>query len=292
MTVIHSFVANLGSDKMYIDLSYVTDPIQERMWILIKNQSVSTTFYFKIVLNVSNWSLASPSDGKLGSIGPGASKYKYPIIQRNKPSSDTYETGTVTIQAYSDSAYTDLVGEDILDIEIRCEDLENWATVTKNTFDTGSAEGWTLNQCSVNSEKSIEAGGYSLRHYKEVSPGDQAISVYCEKSISIPNKNKVRISCYFACRCYNSYTQCKSEFRDFYIQVDGTKIFQLAGTVFSHEHLGSDSWGWFKWTADLTNYKGQTKTIRIGYTSYLYAWGSYYSRNWGYVDDIVIAAKS
>lgn len=279
------FQANLNADKICVDLTYLPDTIENKFWLTIKNQSL-VTLYFKIICGISSWSLKTPADGKLGSIGAGLTSTFYPIIERSKPGSETTDSGDLTIEAYTDSGYTTKVAEDPLTVTAYIEDLENWTDVEKSDFDDGTAQGWTLDPSaymSISNDESVEAGGYSARFYR-VASYNTDVSV--SKSISLPNRDKVRAAFFFA---YTLHRTAGTWVRTGYVSIfaDGVKVFDIPFWIQSIG-AGEVTVGWLKVVGDLSAYKNQTKTIKLqiranpaGATDWVKLW----------FDRIVIAGK-
>jgi len=262
------FDANLNADKIYMDLTYQRDPIEHKFYLTVRNQSMSG-LYFKLVCNIPNWTIASPTDGKLGLVGAASSKTFEIIMTRPKPTSDVEDNGTLIIEAYSDSGYTVKEGEQSLPVTVYIEDLENWTDVEIYSFDDGTDQGWTLTNLAVSNARSIEPGGYSL--YKWVK---DPVHRTAEKTLTLPNRNKVRISFYFM---YSGLAY--GWINDIAVIVNGTdKVFSIPIKV----DIPSETGGWFKVAADLSAYRGQTVTVKIDiYANYCYIG----------IDRIVIAGK-
>ena len=292
MAVETIFQANLNADKIYIDMTYLPDPIMYRVFITIKNQSLST-LYFKIIVNIPNWSLDTPSDGKLGSVGAGGTGTPTIVIARAKPEAETVDDGNITIEAYTDSNYTSKISEDTLNVTIYIEDLENWTYVQKFDFDDGTDQGWSGGE--VRDEISVEPAGYSYRtgafrvDGKATSTGNRSIS----RSITLPNTNKIRLSQFVALRYTGDRSGDYGQLVGVSVKVNDAEVFKLSGVALSKSGATTGySTRWIKLTADLSDYRDQTVTITITYTLKAYASVQGYSV-WLYaiVDRIVIAGK-
>lgn len=285
------FQANLNADKIYIDLTYLPDPIKNKFWLKIQNQSLST-LYFKIVCNIPNWSLNTPADGKLGSVAGGAASGNLMvIIERSKPGSETTDTGSLKIEAYTDSGYTNKVGEDDLTVTAYIEDLENWTDVIKSDFDDGTAQGWTLDPAaymSISNDESVEVGGYSARYSRagtQGGPYDEDVEV--SKSIALPNRNKVRASIFIAYRLYSNLPGYYVYFQWPRIFVDGIELLYAPYERVANNETITE--GWLKLTVDLSAYKNQTKTVKFQCRAKNVTDKAAYVHIW--FDRIVIAGK-
>jgi hypothetical protein len=280
------FVANVNADKIYIDMSNIPDPVRHTFKLRILNQS-NTTLYFKIICNVSNWSLQTPSDGKLGSIGSGGSNNFDIVITREKPSTETIDSGYFTIQAFTDSGYNNKVSEDNLNVTVYFEDLENWTDVIISDFNNGTSQGWTLSTgFSVSNDKSVETGGYSIKS----SGTSGSRTMYIEKQISIPNRNKVRLNFYLTCVISNSYTTAKTGYVDHLsVKCDGNKVFEIAPIFWGGSIPANTTYtyGWSKFCCDISAYRGLTVVVRIEFEEYTY---DTFINSW--IDRIVIAGKN
>jgi hypothetical protein len=260
-----AFTANLNANKIFIDMTYLPDPITHKFWLTIQNQSLSA-LYFKIVNNIANWTLTTPADGKLGSVGAGATGTFTPILSRAKPASETTDTGSLKIEAYTDSGYTNKIGEASLDVTVYIEDLETWTDVTKYDFNDGTAQGWSGG--SVTGEVSVEAGGYSYIT-PEVGGATADKSISC--SITLPNRAKVRLALYLTLKNRNSHASSgfTVSITALTVKVNGTEVFKIPSTFLSvYAAAGTTVYGspWSKIALDLSAYKNQTVTITITYT--------------------------
>ena len=288
------FQANLNADKILIDMTHLPDPITHRFWLRVQNQSL-IPLYFKLSMSMPNWTIESPTNGEIGEILPASTKNLSVGISRPKPSTEVEDDGVLTIEAYTDNLYTDKVVERSINIKALIEDLENWDDVDITDFDDGTPQGWTLaSGMSIADDVSIEAGGYSARvneyNIKEAS----SITKYIEKGITLPNRNKVRVSWYLAIRDRNasSFSQ-HFELNNVYVKVDDSEVFYIPSYVLEVNLPGT--WGairydgWVKLTADLSAYRGQTVALRIQFR--LQGDHDYPHYGMAWLDRIVIAGS-
>jgi hypothetical protein len=283
------FVANLNADKIFIDMSNIPDPTKHTFKLRIQNQA-NTGLYFKIVCNVSNWSIYAPTNGQLGSVGSGSTADFDVTISRTKPSTETTDTGYFTIQAFTDSGYVNKVAEANLNATVYFEDLENWTDVIISNFNDGTAQGWTLGTgLSILNNKSVETGGYSVE--SSILTGGSR-TFYIEKTITIPNRNKVRLNFYLACRISNTHinTAYAGHINSMSIKCGGNKVFEIVPIIFGGSIYQSNTYlyGWSKFCGDLSAYKGQTVTVRIEFVEY--SQNTYIQIN-SWLDRVVIAGK-
>jgi len=283
------FQANLNADKIYVDLSYLPDTIRHTFWLSIRNQS-TTTFWFRLVCLLPNWSIESPTDGKLGSVTGASTGVFTATIIRSKPSSETVDSGQLKIEAYRDSTYIDKVGEATLNVTAYIEDTENWTDKILYDFNDGTSQGWTLaSNMSIANDMSVEPGGYSVRA-DEFS--DTTRSYYISRTIAIPNRDKVRLTFYLLFRARSTGpTTATALLRNLYVKVDTTDVFAIPFSPILGGLIPGNAtiwYGWYKFTLDLSAFKGQAKTVRISWeerTDYAYLFAT------AWLDRIVIAGK-
>jgi len=273
------FQANLNADKIYIDMKFLPDPVEHELYIRIQNQYLST-LYFKVTVDIPNWTLTTPADGQLGSVAGTQEKFFTLTMSRPKPSTETVESGTITIEAYSDSDYTDKVGEATLPVTVYFEDLESWTDVTIYDFNDGTSQGWTLSSnTTIENDASVETGGYSARYYYSAKSYNR--EGYIERSITLPNRNKVRVSFFLAFYAYYNI-----KIHDLSVLVNGEKVYDIPTTIVK----GPVHYGWVKCAVDLSAYRGQTVTLRIRiYTQNTNTTLARTTKVW--IDRIVIAGK-
>ena len=283
------FVANLNADKIFIDMSNIPDPTKHTFKLRIQNQA-NAGLYFKIVCNVSNWSIYAPTNGQLGFVNSGSTQDFDVTISRTKPSAETTDTGYFTIQAFTDSGYSNKVAEANLNATVYFEDLENWTDVIISDFNDGTAQGWTLGSgLSILNNKSVETGGYSVES-SILSAGGRTF--YIEKTITIPNRNKVRLNFYLATKIYNYNSQYTyiSYISNMSIKCNNNKVFEIVPIIWGGNIPPSSTYlyGWTKFCGDLSAYKGQSVTVRIEFYEYSNA-SNIQINSW--LDRVVIAGK-
>jgi hypothetical protein len=140
---------------------------------------------------------------------------------------------------------------------------------------------------TIANDRSVEAGGYSVKtpQVNSTSP----VTLYIEKSITLPNNNKVRISFYKSLRFIYGYGSGYGYFGNISIKVDGSAVYSIPLTILSGYSTGAAvDLGWYKFTADLSAYKGQTVTIRIEWQLWSNVAGLY---TFSWLDRVVIAGK-
>lgn len=287
------FTANLDAENIFLDLTYLPDPILHKFWLTINNQSVNT-LYFKIYCNLTNWSLNTPATGELGAIATGVTTTYTPIITRANPAAEATDTGNLTIEAYSDSGYTTLVATASLNVSAYIEDLENWTNTDVTDFSDGTAQGWTLSNFAISNSFAVVAGGYAALKQVQTSSSVVSAGATCtiSKSIALPNTNKVRALFYFAWVGQANGSPRIASFSNVSMQVDGSKVGDIPFTLASVQN-SSSSLGWVKMAVDLSDFKNQTVTLlmslQINATSTIF---NYPAISIGLVGRIVVAGNN
>jgi len=195
---------NLVVDRnIYIDLHRLPDPIRYLFGIEIWNQSF-VTLWFRFIQTNPNW---SPSSVDLGSVAPGARGYFVVELSRPLPTADLTEDMPITIEAYLDSAYTQLATSISETVTCYLEYTENWPWVNIDNFDDGTWQGWAFTNVDrsrgeISTDHSVIAGGYSV---KVLTPHRDVHSVVCaypeayiEKTLTVGTGTKGRLTLYFA----------------------------------------------------------------------------------------------
>jgi len=288
MTVVFSAYTN--EDNVVLDTTYLADPFDYKMSIYIKNQSTQT-LYFKVVSGSTDWTITSPTNGELGSIGAATGAWKVVTLQRAKPTTDVTETVPLTIEVYTDSGYTNKVDQATLNINFTIANLRAWQNVTIYDFEDGTSQGWTLgSDWSVSSAASVEAGGYSLQYYKTYSNATWTSSV--SLSTTLPNNAQVVLNLLMAAKFY-SVSTWKSMLYYLKVKVNGNDVFVIdnmenMGYYYRPSSGSSKSFNWVNIGADLSAYAGQSVTIDIELSGYM---DNTSNKTWVWLDDIIIAGQ-
>lgn len=281
--------ANAGENKIALDTKYMPDPFNYKLSVNVKNQSTKT-LYFKVSVDNANWQVADPSDGKLGSIGAASNKWFVITLSRAKPSSDVTENVTLKFEAYTDDSYTTKVDEGSLDLTFIIGDFRNWDNVTVYDFEDGTSQGWTLGSYwSVSGSASVEAGGYSLQHYRQ-STGTITSSI--SRDVTLPNNSQVVLNLLMAARQY-AYSTSYNRLYYLKIKVNGNEVFVIENmeNMGYYLHPSTDTTitrDWVNIGADISEYAGQSVTIEIEISWYS---NNLYNKLWMWIDDIIIAGK-
>lgn len=294
MVVVTEFVANLNADKIYMDLTYLADPILKKFWLTIQNQGLST-LYFKIINNIPNWTLDTPADGKLGSVATGVTTTFTSIITRANPGAETTDSGSLKIEAYTDSGYTNKIGDATLDVTVYIEDLENWTDVAKSDFDDGTAQGWTLDNLTISSDLSVEVSGYSASGSisRTNTKGITSKTCSASKSLTLPDRNKVRVAFFMAFREVGNHSYAREQVLNLDVRVDGKNL-DIPFLIKEVSGSKTESLGWIKLTADLTSYKGQMLPLKITFVlvaQLVESASGASATSYGWIDRIVVAGK-
>jgi len=263
------FEAYLNADKVCIDKKWLADPINHKWYLTVKNQSAQT-LYFKLFNAIPNWdfgtTLPGTDDKELGAVSAGASKNFLIDMVREVPAGEITDEGNLTLKAYTDAGYSNEIASADLYVTIDIADTENWTDVEIFDFNDGTAQGWTLYGFSVDSSRSVEAGGYSLRGSTELK------DMYISRTISIPNCTKCFLSFF-----YVVYIDYDDRVQNLRIYADEDMVFQYPSKLPEHDY-------WDKISVDLSPYKGESKLIKI----VIY---DVSTNNSMWIDRIVIAGK-
>lgn len=295
--IIMELKAHLDADKAYLNKLYLRDPPHHRFKLSILNGS-SVEYWFKLFKVAAEWALGEdlPGDSELelGSIGAAGTKnFEIDMVRTESPGipvGETEESATLTLKVYSDSGYLTEVGSDDLAATLFIEDIENWTNVEKFNFEDGTAEGWSLTNMAVASDKSIEPSGYSIAG--KLVPPNITLDCYCNKTITFPNKNKVRVSFFYVayCRTVAQGSSIWARVKDLRAEINDIERWV------SHCHFQAGAnkaetitSGWYSCMLDASALKGQSLLLKFlfeltgGSTSHCYAYL--------YIDRIVIAGK-
>lgn len=100
------------------------------------------TLYFQVTASCPNYSFKTIN---LGSLNSGANAYSNldEFGTRPKPSSERAETITITLKAYTDSAYTDLLFTKKREVQVVWIDSSTYTIDVANNFDDGTIQGWS-----------------------------------------------------------------------------------------------------------------------------------------------------
>lgn len=262
------FEAYLLADNICIDKKWIADPIYHIFYMTIRNQS-GQPLYFKLFNDIDNWgfggSLPGTDDVALGAVGAGAILTYYIGMVRAIPEIDVVDSGNLTLKAYTDSGYSNLVASLDLPVTINVEDIESFTDVDVSNFDDGTSQGWSLSNLSPSNDKSVEAGGYSLKG----SGGGTSVVRQASKDIDLPNRDRVRAAFFFCYKFWNNANEvhCYSV-TDAEVLADDEKVFSIP-VIESLCFMGSYPSGvtverdWLKCVADLSAFSGLTKNIKV-----------------------------
>ena len=263
MAIAYSLVAPKNG-VIVIDRTRSADPINYTFALKIQNQG-TTMVYYKLTETSGAWSITSPTDGKLGSVSSGSTATKTIGLQRALPTSDIVEPIDFTLEAYSDSEYSNLIESVSFSLTAILADIHSWPSYAKYDFDDGTEQGWTLSGGAlVSNDKSITAGGYSI---KMGGSGNYSMS----RSITVPNTSRAVLVFYVNVHLGRLDTLS--------IKVNDTKVF-VGGN--SYDFIPSSTTTWDIIGVDLSDYAGQTVVLQI----------SFEISNTIYIDDIIVAGTN
>ena len=285
MVVMKYVVTNEVYTKHIVDMNYFKNALSfDRYLQLIVHNQGSATTYYKLVSEDENWSVSTPTNGELGSVGAGSMKRITSVVTRSTgiPSAPSTETLNLKIEAYSDTAYSVKAGEASFDLAMYYVDSSSEASVLKWDFDDGTTQGWTLgSRFSLSDTYSLGGGGYSA--YISVTTGNnQNISYTDSMSISgvtLPATSKVFWFVHFLPR--SSPGSSGVEEMRITLKVNGIDKFSYFTDIGDASVLKGK---WSQIGIDISEHAGQTVGLEIE----AYVHGDDYSWVKLYIDDIVI----
>jgi len=185
---------------IYIDCAGLPDPITMGISFRYHNYD-DVTLYFRIKAEGNpDWTFASPVN--LGALGSGSdARYNWDNMgQRPNPNAELEETITLTLEAYTDSEYTDLkwTYSRIVTIKFIKSDDGSWTVDVLNDFDDGTVQGWSydlykdalLVSFDVASDYAISPP-YSLKLKYKSDDYNELMWGCIYKSFTTPNKSEV-----------------------------------------------------------------------------------------------------
>jgi len=261
MAIVVSF-PNEGEQDIIVHRARTTDPINVVRYLRVLNQGTQT-LYYKIVTTSADWSITSPTNGEIGELSPGASTGVVLVMQRSVPTSDVAETVGMKIQAYTDSAYTNLLEEYEFNFNAVIADFDSWTNVTKWDFDDGTWQGWTAGHIGdwaaydpvLTDARSISAGGYSV--VCPVSDVSHAgASALTNSAVAIPNNTRAVLLLYLSIA--SGKTVPSEAYLEIYVN-DTKKLDVKIGKVLSS--ITRDNW--YVVGLDITEYANNTTSVEI-----------------------------
>lgn len=254
-----------ASKTIYVDrygISSLTD-FTVRMYVSFRNQSLKTA-YVRVVINDpnANWTFDDGTTSKnLGSVPVfGTSAYFF-TLKRPVPETDTEESFNLVFEVYKDSNYTQLLGTSTKTVNVIIADFRNAGWLGEfYDFEDGTAQGWTLNLFSISQTASIEAGGYGLYYYFSGTCATRKPSVM--KEITIPQGvSKAGVLLYYGAHIYSNWDSGYAYLNYVRFYVNDELIAE--DYVNKSINKGNLYAGWYQTSADLSDYIGQTITLKI-----------------------------
>jgi len=280
MAVLTYKVTNAGYQVHVADVYYFQSSTEfDRLCkIQIQNQGSETTYY-KIVSNSENWSVVYPTNGELGNVNAGSTQKFDFTIRRTAgiPSAPSSETVNLTVEAYSDSSYTNKVGELSFDLYFYYVNSSSETEVQKWDFDDNTTQGWTLDTFTLSENYSIGAGGSSLYIGATGTSNTGTASI---TGVSVPSTNKV----YMFVHIYTTGDTGGTHNARVTIRVNGVDEYVAE---FNPDSLGLYD-QWVQVGIDVTDYTGQTVSLEV--EGFVYA--SSGENIQMYVDDILIVGTN
>jgi len=130
---------------VYTDIVNMPDPMLLGLTVHYYNFSDITLYMKLLISGPSPW---SSNAQELGSLGSGLNAYINidNFTSRSKPSNATTEVLTVTLEAYNDSGYSNLMytfSRSLTVVFIKSDD-GTWTISDENNFDNGTVQGWAV----------------------------------------------------------------------------------------------------------------------------------------------------
>ncbi len=186
----------------YCDLRDVTDPVYLGLGTWIFNHD-SVTLYMQVTGSGTGWTIGSTNLGSLLA-GNNFRKEIGRFASKAKPSGETTDTITVTLNAYTDGGYSNLKWTFEKSVEVFFFDSTDpsWTTDELDNFDDGTVQGWGcyrrdvgencgfVGYCRVNSTVSRSPPNSLQKYCNNTSAsGDDVEGFY--KTFTLPDKDLV-----------------------------------------------------------------------------------------------------
>lgn len=195
---------------IYADVINLPNPVTLGLTARIYNYD-DVGLYMKVDGYNGAWTFVTKN---LGLLGSGGNFYKHmdALATRARPTSETLETVTIRLRAYTDAGYSVLKWTFLrtIDVWFIKSDDGSWTQDFLNNFDDGTIQGWdrvveagsvTTNLLIASTDYVLSAP-YSLRHELFYSGGATTFQAYLFKNFNTPNRAKVLVIA--DVRCYGS----------------------------------------------------------------------------------------
>ncbi len=184
--------------RIYCDIVNLPDPLTMALGVRVFNLD-SSALYMKVDATGGAWTF---TPAELGSLAAGSDFYRNltSFGERARPGSPTQELLVVTLYAYSDAGYANLVWTRArnLIVEYIKSDDGTWVTDFVNNFDEGTKQGWDAKPipCGTGAGISVVTDYVlsppnALRWYCNHSTSSATHDAYFYKSFTTPNRNRV-----------------------------------------------------------------------------------------------------
>jgi len=190
--------AGLDPD-IYIDISEEDDPVRPILTLEIYNGGPQDLYIKLEAEGPEEWAF-TPVELGLFKAGEKRTVTVEGWAERPLPGTELTETITLHLKCYTDSAYTDYLGEVRQSLNVHFIDLEAMMVVDDDDFDTNT-EGWSAGSLAsdhyVTPPKSLR---YSKTVVQENEPVDECnvlgVPVKINKSFTIPDASEAYVSLY------------------------------------------------------------------------------------------------
>jgi len=210
--------------QIYCDIVNLPDPLTMALGVRIFNLD-SSALYMKVDATADAWTFTA---AELGILGAGSNFYRNltSFGERARPGTPRQEVLVVTLYAYSDPGYSNLVWTVARNIAVEYiqSDDETWTSDFVNNFDDGTVQGWDAYPipCGTGSGIGVVTDyvlsvPYALRWYCNHTSAQNDWDTYFFKSFTTPDRNRVFMIADF--RIDHLYSQD----RGIYAEVAGVK---------------------------------------------------------------------
>jgi hypothetical protein len=184
--------------QIYCDIVNLPDPLTMALGVRIFNLD-SSALYMKVDATADAWTFTA---AELGILGAGSNFYRNltSFGERARPGTPRQEALVVTLYAYSDSGYSNLVWTLARNIAVEYiqSDDETWTSDFVNNFDDGTIQGWDAHPIPCGTGAGIGvvtdyvlSVPYALRWYCNHTTSQTDWDTYFFKSFTTPDRNQV-----------------------------------------------------------------------------------------------------
>lgn len=274
----------------YCDLRDVPDPMYLGLGALIYNYD-SIGLYMQITGEGIGWTIGTTNLGVLGS-GSSFRREITRFAEKAKRSGEGNDSVTVTLNAYTDSGYTNLKWTYDKTIVIHFFDSTDpsWTTDVLNNFDDGTTQGWGcfptvpcgyLGKCEASPNYYRSAPNSMMKYCDHTSTPSLWFGGFY-KPFNIPDKDEVYVIADMI------FTGGSTDYEGFYIEVGNTNPPGATSNGIKFNYVRNDTPKniWIRLVAPLPRGESNLE-IRVG----VEYWYAAYSNTRFYMDDFKIISR-